>query len=186
MATRARTRGVEGFTILEVMFSIAVLTIGLLSLLSLFALAAASVKYSQEDLIAKQKAREAIEGVYSARNDTFLTFDSIQNVGNGGGIFKNGFNSLYLAGSNGIVGTTQDTTTLDSIKQPGPDGRLGTADDVTIPLNNYSRQILFAPITNADGSTNQDYRHVTVTVRVTSPGRGTRDYSESAFISRFP
>ena len=109
----------------------------------------------------------------------------IQNVSKFG-ISKDGFQPLYLPGPNGIVGTGQDTTILDRIVLPGPDGKLGTPDDVTVPLVNLKRQILITDITNSDGSTNSDMRRIVVTVRVTSPGRGARDYVATGIISRFP
>jgi hypothetical protein len=69
---------------------------------------------------------------------------------------------------------------------PGPDGVLGTGDDVTLPLVNYQRQILITNVLNADSSINPDLRRIAVTVRVTSPGRAQRDYVVTGFISRFP
>ncbi len=174
----------RGFTLIEVIFSTVILSIGLLALLALFGRAVAVTQFAQEDQIAKQKAREALEGVYSARNDASLTFDSIQNISNGG-VFKDGFQPLYLPGANGIVGTGQDTSTLDRTILPGPDGVLNTGDDKVIPLKNLARQILIEPVSNPDGSINPDLRKVTVTVRVTSPGRGARDYTVRGFISRY-
>jgi hypothetical protein len=94
---------------------------------------------------------------------------------------------LYSPGANGIVGTAQDDTTKkDSIVLPGPDGKVGTGDDVTVPLLNYRRQILITNITNPDGSTNPDLRRIAVTVRVTSAGRASHDYVVTGFISRYP
>jgi prepilin-type N-terminal cleavage/methylation domain-containing protein len=180
-----RTKPSPGFSLLEVMFAVVILSIGLMALLAVFAQAVSATKFSREDLVAKQKAREALEGVYAARNDTSISFSDIQNAANGG-IFNDGFKPLYLPGANGIVDTAQDTTTLDSMVLPGPDGKLGTSDDVTIPLVNYQRQILITSVTNADGSTNPDLRHIAVTVRVTSPGRPQRDYIVTGFISRYP
>ncbi len=183
--TAVQTTRQRGFSLIEVMFASVILAIGLLSLLALFAQAISASRYGREDLVARQKAREALENVYAARNDTSVVFNDIQNVSNGG-IFKDGFQSLYLAGANGIAGTGQDSTTLDSIVLPGSDGVVGTADDVTVPLVNYRRQILISNLTNADGSTNTDMRRIVVTVRVLSPGRGNRDMVVSGVISRFP
>lgn len=182
---RSVKRHAQGFSLIEVMFAIAILGIGLCALMAMFAHAVYAVQYSQEDQIAKQKAREAMEAVYSARNDTSLTFDDIQNV-KAGGIFKDGFQNLYLPGANGIPGTGQDSTTLDRVVLPGPDGKLGTNDDQVISLTNYQRQILITNVINSDGSVNGDMRKIAVTVRVTSPTRaGTRDYNVTGFISRF-
>ena len=167
------------------MFAVVLLAVGLMALLAVFAQAVSVTKYSREDQVAKQKAREALEGVYAARNDTSIAFSDIQNVSNSG-IFNDGFRALYLPGANGIVGTAQDTTTLDRIVLPGPDGVLGTGDDVTLPLVNYQRQILITNVLNADSSINPDLRRIAVTIRVTSPGRAQRDYVVTGFISRFP
>ncbi len=181
----ARSKRSAGFSLVEVIIAVVILSVGLMALLAVFASAVSATKFSREDQIAKQKAREALEGVYSSRNDLSITFADIQNVTNGG-IFNDGFQPLYLPGPNGITGTAQDTTTLDTMNLPGPDGKLGTADDVTVPLVNFKRQIVISPITNADGSTNQDLRSIAVTVRIYSPGRGTRDYVVSGYISRYP
>lgn len=180
-----RTKPSPGFSLIEVMFAVVILSVGLIALLAVFAQAVSATKFSREDLIAKQKARETLEGVFAARNDTSIAFSDIQNASNGG-IFNDGFRSLYLPGANGIVDTAQDTTTLDSMVLPGPDGQLGTSDDVTVPLVNYQRQVLITNITNPDGSTNPDLRRIAVTVRVASPGRPTRDAVVTGFISRYP
>lgn len=179
------TKPSPGFSLIEVMFAVVILSVGLMALLAVFAQAVSASRFSREDLVAKQKAREALESVYAARNDSSIAFSDIQNV-SAGGIFNDGFQALHLPGANGIVGTAQDTTTLDSIVLPGPDGKLGTADDVTVPLVNLQRQILITSITNADGSTNADLRRLAVTVRVTSPGRPQHDYVVTGFISRYP
>jgi prepilin-type N-terminal cleavage/methylation domain-containing protein len=181
---RRRAGPAAGFTLVEVMFAIVVLAVGLTALLAVFAQAVSATRYSWEDQIAKQKAREALEGIYAARNVASITFDDIQNVKDFG-IFKDGFQFLYLPGPNGIVGTGQDTTTQDRVVLPGPDGKVGTPDDVIVPLVNYQRQILITKATNPDGSTNPDLRQIAVTVRVTSPGRGLRDYIVTGYVSRF-
>ncbi len=185
-----KKRSSRGFTLVEVLIATVVLAVGLVAVAALFAAAIAASQQSLEDQIAKQKAREALEGVYSARNDTALTFDSIQNVLNGG-IFKDGFIPLNLAcpptgtcNTNGIVGTTSETTTPDRVVYPGPDGVLGTADDRFISLSNYRRQIQITPVVQG-GITNTDIRQIVVTVRVTTPNRGTRDFTVRGYISRF-
>ncbi|MGZ4787638.1 MAG: type IV pilus modification PilV family protein [Terriglobales bacterium] len=174
----------RGFSLIEVMFAIAILGVGLCALMAMFGNAVYTMQYAQEDQIAKQKAREALEAAISARNDTAITFDDLQNVSNGG-IFKDGFGMLYLSGDNGIPGTGHDSNILDRVVLPGPDGKIGTADDVLVPLTNYQRQILITPVYNNDNSLNTDMRKITVTVRVNSAKRGTHDYTVTAFISRF-
>lgn len=180
----SKKRSCRGFTLIEIMISMVILAVGLLAMLALFGQAVATTQWSQEDQIAKQKAREALESVYAARNDASITFNSIQNVSNGG-IFKDGFQQLFKAGPNGVVGTTSDTATLDLVRYPGPDGLMNTADDVIIPLSNYQRQILIQPVLNPDGSLNPDMRKLTVTVQVNTPARGIRNYTVNGYISRF-
>src|SRR6202158_6569134 len=74
-------RAEDGFSLLEVVISMAVLTVGLVSLLGVFGLAMASAQTSQQDMIAKQLANEALESIITARNTTQIEWDDIQNVG---------------------------------------------------------------------------------------------------------
>jgi type II secretory pathway pseudopilin PulG len=182
-AQRVRTRQ-RGFGLIEAMIASIILIVGLVALGGLFAQSLTSLQYTREDLIAKQKAREALEGVYTARNDATIGFAGIQNV-NSGGIFLNGFQPLFLAGPNGIVGTAGQSTILDRQVLPGPDGIIGTADDVILPLNNFQRQILIQPLFDANGNMSPDIRQIAVTVQVTSAQRGTRNYTVTGYISRF-
>ena len=50
------------------MMAVSVSTIGLVSLLALFSQAVVTMFLVQEDLIAKQKTREALESIFTARN----------------------------------------------------------------------------------------------------------------------
>jgi hypothetical protein len=74
---------------------------------------------------------------------------------------------------------------LDREILPGKDGILGTADDVIVPLSNFQRQILIQPLIDAAGNISPDIRQISVTVQVTSPGRGSRNYTVTGYISRF-
>src|ERR1700674_156395 len=78
-----------GFTLLEVMISIVIMTIGILALIASFATAVAATASAQEDLVARHKALDAMESIYTARNSQQLPFSSIQNIANGG-VFKSG------------------------------------------------------------------------------------------------
>ena len=181
----ARVRACQmGFGLIEAMIAGIILIVGLAALGGLFAQSLTSLQFTREDLIAKQKAREALESVYSARNDATIGFAGIQNA-NGGGIFLNGFQPLFLPGPNGIVGTIGQSSILDRQVLPGPDGIIGTADDVILPLNNFQRQILIQPLFDANGNINPDIRQIAVTVQVTSAQRGTRNYTVTGYISRF-
>jgi type II secretory pathway pseudopilin PulG len=173
-----------GFSLIDALLATVVLVFGLVALAGVFAQSLQFLQYTREDLVAKQKAHEALEGVYSARNDSSVGFNLIQNRSSGG-IFNDGFQPLFLPGTNGIAGTTSDSTTLDSETLPGEDGLLGTSDDVIVPLTYLRRQILIQPVTNPDLSVSTDLRQITVTVRVTSPGWGVRDHTVTGYISRY-
>ena len=75
---------------LEVVISMAVLTVGLISLLGVFGVALAATQDTQQNMIAKQIANEALESIVTARNSSQLQWDSIQNKADGG-IFLNNF-----------------------------------------------------------------------------------------------
>jgi len=185
-----RKTGSDGFTLIEVMVAVVILTIGLLALMALFAKALGAVQLSQESQIAKQKVRETLESVYAARNDQTITFDQIQNQADGG-IFNDGFQTMFLPGANGIPGTTQDSNILDRVILPGKNGIMETppgsatavGDDILVPLSNYQRQILIAPVKEADGSINLYMRKITVTVRVNPGSRFSHDYETTGYIS---
>jgi Prokaryotic N-terminal methylation motif len=180
---RAQTRE-RGFGLIEAMIAAGILVVGLAGIAALFAQAIQFLQYTREDLIAKQKAREALESVYSARNDSTIGFAGIQNIAYGG-IFLNGFQPLFLPGPNGVVGTIGQSAILDRQVLAGPDGILGTADDIILPLNNFQRQILIQPLIDSTGNVSPDIRQISVTVQVTDPVRGIHNYTVTGYISRF-
>src|ERR1700728_277848 len=92
-----KPRSEHGFTILEVMIATVVMTIGILAVMASFATAIAATESAQEDLIARHKALDAMESIYTARNSQQLPFASINNVVNGG-IFESGALPLLCAG----------------------------------------------------------------------------------------
>ena len=77
----SRKRPQQGFALLETLIAIVVLMIGLLAVLATFAMALSSTTSVQNDSIARQKAAEAVESIYTARQTGQLTFNQIQNVG---------------------------------------------------------------------------------------------------------
>jgi len=187
----------DGFTLIEVMISMVILTIGSLGLLGVFGLAVKASQTSQQDMIARQVASEAIESIYTARNTSELGWAQIQNVSNGG-IFVNGFTNIRCAGPDGIVGTADDTTCLTAagttcpgggvkcLSEPGPDGILGTADDVIIPLTGYTRQIQITPLLDGNGNPIQTLNQVAVTIQYNVPGITTpKQYVINEYVSEY-
>ena len=174
MKTKSKAKSQRGFSLIEMMIATVVTAVGLLAMIGLFAQSLATMQYAQEDIVAKQKAREALEGVYAARDDSSLNFSQIDNFANGG-IFKDGMVPLMLNTTTGISGTTTDSTTPDYVLL---DGR-------NVNLTNYQRQILFSPMPAVGGGNDPNIKKVTITVQVSSPGRGPRTYVVTGFVSRF-
>jgi prepilin-type N-terminal cleavage/methylation domain-containing protein len=184
MKRKKMKRKCDGFTLLETIMAISVLTVGLLALLALVTNSITTMQFAQEDLIARQKAQETLESLFSARNTQQITFDKIQNV-SAGGIFLEGFQPLRIPGADGIVGT-QDDGGIENMTLPGPDGLLGTSDDIQQALGTFERQIIIAPVPRADGTANPDLRQVTVTMRYkTLNNQKYRNYQVASYVSRY-
>lgn len=177
----------RGFTLIETMIAIAVMGIGIVALVGAFGAAIAATQNSEENLIARQKALQAMESVYAARNDQQITFAQIANIANGG-IFTGGPTQLLCAGPDGLVNTADDVNCPgggpcaagpECVVLPGPDGILGTADDTAMSLANFTRTIAITPVA---GYT--DLNQVIVTVTYTQ-GPTTHSYSVTSLISEF-
>ena len=177
------------------MIAIVILSIGVLTLVAVFGTAVASTQNGQENLIARQKALEAVESIFTARNTQQITFARIANTASGG-IFTNGPTPLWAAGNDGLVNTSDDVPFPvngvcpegpECIALPGPDGILGTADDVPMSLTNFTREIKINPVLQADGVTiNPNLKQITVIVSYTT---GTspvpRSYTVNVLLSAF-
>jgi prepilin-type N-terminal cleavage/methylation domain-containing protein len=186
----------RGFTLIEVMIAVVIMTVGLLAVMASFGTAITATASAQEDLIARHKALDAMESIYTARNSQQLPFASINNV-SAGGIFLSGALPLLCAGPDGIVGTADDTPCtapdtgaacpggVECLVLPGPDGVLGTADDVTQSLSNFTRTIAFNPVALPNGNINTNLIAVTITVRYVKPGWPARAYSVNGLISSY-
>jgi len=177
--------GQEGFTLIESMIAILVLTIGVVGVAIVFVKGFSLMGNSQDDLIARVKAQEAIESVFAGRDDQSLTWNQILNVkgatGSDGGIFIDGPCPLNDPGTDGIVNTTDDCPTGNSeyVVLPGKDGIFGTADDQQIPLTKFTREIKIRPV-----GTNTNLRSITVTITYNSNGLQ-RTYTITTYISPF-
>ena len=193
MKKNLRTSNQRGFTLIETMIAIAIMSIGILTLIAAFATAVATTQTSQENLIARQKTMEAMESVYTARNSQQITFAQIANFPTG--IFTSGPTQLLCAGTDGLVNTTDDANCAAHLPcpagpecyvLPGPDGILGTADDQPMSLGNFQRQITVTNVLNADGTVNNTLKQITVTVSYIPTGQtATRSYSVTTLISAF-
>jgi type II secretory pathway pseudopilin PulG len=191
--------GERGFSLVEVLFAAVILMVGLLSMVAVFGYALATTQTVQEDQIAKQKAQELMENIFTARDTQQITFAQIANTP--GGIFAPGMQPLVDTGPDGLAGTADDVsfnpaltgcpasinpTGVECIKLPGPDGMLGTADDTYMVLGNYQRQIAITSWLNPDGTINPNLKQITVTVQYTRPlVAQPRTYVVNALISSY-
>jgi prepilin-type N-terminal cleavage/methylation domain-containing protein len=178
-------RKAGGFTLVEVILAIAILAIGVLALVSVFAQGMTMMSTSQWEVIAKEKAAEAVESVFTARDTRVLTWARIRNVAGGSGadngVFLDGPLQLCAAGNDGMINTADDFAPCqpESVVSPGPDNLLGTADDLQIPLRIFTREI---EIRDVPGNIN--LRQIRVIVRY-PVGRLIRQYVLTTFISSF-
>ena len=134
MATRLEpTVGSDetGFSLIETMIAMTILATGLLSMAGVFIMGLSQLAGSSASLIAREKAREAIESVHTARDIRTLQWCRIRNVGTptgcldgAVGAFVTGAQPLRTPGLDGLVNTADDGD-IEVALGPGPDGILG-------------------------------------------------------------
>jgi len=172
-----------GFSLLEVVVAMAVLSVALLSLVGVFAMSIQRMRTSTPMLIAREKAREAIESVHAARDTGEFAWATILNVAQGG-VFLNGDQPVKRPGNDGLVNTADDGA-VETLVKPGYDGILATADDEVIPLVDFTRQILITPLTyDGTAEPNPNLRQVTVIVRYKVDNYW-REYRLVSFVSSY-
>ena len=188
----------SGFSLLEVMFAMVILAVGMLAVLASLGIAIGANETSQEDMIARQMASEAMESIFNARNTSQLGFSAINNTtAVPPGIFLPNALPPKCAGPDGILGTADDVACLtaagavcpnagiECLTEPGPDGIVGTADDVIVSLENYTRTITITPLLE-NGTTVPTLVLVTITINYTVPNHGgTKSYVLEEEISSY-
>lgn len=187
---RPESSRAEGFSFIELIVAMSILMVGLLGLAQVFYFGMAIVGTSSAQLIAREKAREAIESVHTARDTRVITWAQIRNANApdcatwanttpaGGGTFVNGEQNLLAAGPDGLVATADDA---GQEVTPGPDNILGTADD--IPLVGFTREVAICDING-----NPNLRQIAVTIRFNGSaaiGSLRRNYTLITYISSF-
>ena len=185
MATTAtnHTSDERGFSLIETLIAMAILATGLLSLAGVFIMGLGHLAGSSGALIAREKAREAVESVHTARDTRVITWCQIYNVdstrgtacdGKPAGVFLSGQRPLYKAGTDGLVNTVDDPAAgMEQSLNPGRDNILGTSDDVLTDLTGFTREIQISEILT-NGVANPNLRQLRVRIRY---GRMVRNQS---------
>jgi hypothetical protein len=188
---RRHTRSERGFGLLEAFVAMIIMTVALMALAQVLYAGIAVANTSTPNLIAREKAREAVESVHTARDTFIIQWAQIRNTtaptgcpagttGNGGGVFEQSDDTeaMLAPGPDGLVNTADD----DGVEVlPGQDGEFGTSDDV--PLTGYTRQMM---ICDVDG--NPDLRQIIVTIGYDGSnafGERRRQYRLVTLVSRF-
>ena len=176
VASGSRRTGASdaGFSLIETMIAMAILATGLLSLAGVFIMGLNHLSSSSASLIAREKAREAVESVHTARDTRVITWCQIYNVSSArgaacaaapAGVFLDGPQDLHRAGTDGLVNTADDLAQpIETLINPGRDNILGSADDLQTELTNYSREIEISEIVTG-GVANPNLRRLRVRVR---------------------
>jgi hypothetical protein len=167
-----------GTTLIEVVLAMGVLAVGALGAAGVFTSGMQKATSSPGDLTATQKAAEAIESVFAARDSHKLTWAQIRNVhgesGSDGGVFEDGRKQLRDAGPDGLVNTIDDGA-IEEVRYPGPDRFMRTADDVFADLGTFWREIAITRVTD-------DLRVITVTITYQA-GPQSRTHTLTTYIS---
>jgi prepilin-type N-terminal cleavage/methylation domain-containing protein len=164
-----------GFSLVETMVSMLVLSVGVLGLSQAFVLGVQKALSSPYEVLATQKAAEAIESVFAARDSHTIAWAQMKNVADGG-VFVGAATPMRLAGNDGVLNTADDGA-IESYVFPGPDDYVGTPDDKTLTLDTFTRQIQIVELTPF-------IRHITVTITYPVNGQS-KTYQVTALISQY-
>lgn len=175
-----KTRSSKGFTLIEVMVSMAILAAGILSIAGIFAKGLQASYQTQIQYIAEQKAQEAMETIFTARDTKVITFAQIANV-SAGGVFLDGAQPLCASGPDGLFGTQDDITSQPDtvVVSPGADKTFGTSDDVSMNLNPWMTRTI-----KIETTTTTNLNKITVTINWTYAGQSS-SYQIVSFISDY-
>lgn len=165
----------RGFSLVETLISMLVLTVGVLGLSQAFYAGVQKSTSAPFEVLATQKAAEAVESVFAARDSHTIHWASMKNVADGG-VFLNGPQPMKIAGADGIVNTADDGA-VESFVFPGPDGYVGTGDDKSLSLAGFTRQIAIVELSGF-------LREVTVTITYPANGQ-TKTYTVTSLISQY-
>lgn len=139
-----------GFSLAETLIATGILSTGMLAIAAGFLQGTMQLTRSDLDIVAREKAAEAVESVFTARDTRTVQWIEIRNVdppeGTGGGVFVDGPQPLRRPGADGLVNTADDPEELETITRPGQDGMLGTDDDDVEQLSQFTREVIIRDV----------------------------------------
>ncbi len=160
----------RGFSLAETVIALGVLTTGVIGAAGVLVAGMTKLSSSPSTVIVAQKATQAIESVFAARDSKRLTWTQINNVSKGG-VFLDGPQKLYKPGTDGLVNTADDVLAgIETIDLPGQ----------TMTLSGYTREIKIEDVANENGM----LRKVTVTITY-QDGTATRSYVLVTYVSSY-
>jgi prepilin-type N-terminal cleavage/methylation domain-containing protein len=169
MKTMRSLRNQRGFTLLETLIAMAVMSFGILSVIAVYTQGLRTSAQGKIQFIAQAKAQAAMETLFTARDTHILSWAQINNVSQGG-VFLDGPQPMLAPGPDGLIGTADDDVSHPDtiiIGPPGNDDIVSTSGDQTLNLNPMmTRTILFTPV---PGTLNLN--QVTITINYISQGQ---------------
>lgn len=169
----------RGFTLVEALVAMGITVVGVMSLTMVLTYGTRMLVSGQGQMIASQRASEAVETVFKARDSRVIEWDQIRNVvgeGADAGVFLDGPREIRDAGGDGLINTADDGDVIEIIK-PGVDGLLGTEDDERTPIHGFTREIEIRDI-------NPTLRQIRVIVKYKSDG-AEREYVLTTYVSAY-
>ena len=154
----------RGFSLLEMVVAMVILTVGLLGVASAISYALLASNRGRGVTNSKMLVVSILEQMETLRNTRELSFDEISNTQQSGSAFT-GF--PYADGEFRPVSTVPGA---DGIFGTADDLRVGTVDDLTLARPGVTRQIKITTFT-----TNPSLKRIQVTLRYSSIGDKTRD-----------
>lgn len=208
MGMRMQRDSNAGFSLIETLIAVSIVAVGVLSLAAMLASGLAYMTVSQNDYIAQEKASEAVESIFTARDMGQATWSTICNVSStvcSNGIFVAKAMPLCGPGTDGIVDTADDYSSgacaggalaqPDAIVMPASSGGAvnvnlaatpGSTNGTLIPLSNWNflRTIAITNVLDSNGNVVPNLRQIQVTITYTA-ARFTRQYVLTTNISNF-
>lgn len=151
-----------GFSYLEVIFAIMIMTIGVVAMLSAMSLAMLREAEADSKNVARHITSSALESIFAARDlrnaNPLNNWDAINNDTVTGGIFMTGFTPVRLdAGFDGINGTADDACVT------GQNCTVGANTNSSAEIRGFKREVIINNIVET-GIPNIRKKHIKIIV----------------------